>query len=56
MTPNRRRRGLALADFLAGLMIFSGTLVAFAGITGAKFEMLDATEMRGRALAPPQAH
>ena len=46
-----RRRGFALADFLAGSIIFSGTLSLFVAMTHAKFSTLEAADLRSRAEA-----
>ncbi|RMG15501.1 MAG: hypothetical protein D6731_08230 [Planctomycetota bacterium] len=47
----RRRRGFALADFVAGTVIFAGALGAFAALTRAKMTVLSQTHRRAQALA-----
>lgn len=47
----RRRRGVALADFLAGMLILGGAMTAFAAMTRSKMEALAATDQHARALA-----
>jgi hypothetical protein len=47
----QRARGFVMADFLTGTLIFSATLIAFFAMTESKFKLLDASEMRSRALA-----
>lgn len=55
MNLSRRRRnrraGFALADFLAGSMIFSATLTVFVALTRSKFDVLSASDQRSRAQA-----
>lgn len=46
-----RRRGVALADFLAGMLILAGAMTAFATMTRSKMEALAATDQHARALA-----
>lgn len=36
----RQRRGFALVDFITGTAIFAGAVLAFAGLTRTKFEVL----------------
>lgn len=47
----RWRRGFALADFLAGSIIFSGTLSLFVALTQSKYRVLEAADLRSRAEA-----
>ena len=44
------RRGFALADFMAGTLIFAGVVGVFVSLTNSKFGMLQASELRTRAL------
>ena len=48
---NARRRGIAMADFVAGTLLFSATLVVFAALTRSKFELISVTRMRAMALS-----
>lgn len=50
-----RRAGFALADFLAGSMIFSATLTVFVALTQSKFDTLSAADQRSRAQAALEA-
>lgn len=47
----RRRRGFAIADFLAGTIIFSGVLITLASMTRAKLQVLAEADAQTRALA-----
>lgn len=51
MRRSSRHRGFALADFLAGSMILSGTMALFVALTQSKFRTLEAAELRSRAQA-----
>ena len=44
MSRLRRRRGIAMADFIAGSLIFSATLGVFVGFTQLKFDTLQMAE------------
>lgn len=44
----RHGRGIALADFIAGMMIFSAVMVVFTDLTRSKFNLISATEMHQR--------
>ncbi|MEZ6186069.1 MAG: hypothetical protein R3F62_13790 [Planctomycetota bacterium] len=50
-----RRRGIAMADFIAGSLIFSATLGVFVGFTNVKFETLRQSEALSRANAAVEA-
>ncbi len=50
MMRKTRTRGMVLADFLTGTLIFSATLIAFFALTESKFKVIDASEMRTHAL------
>ena len=52
---SRRARGIVLADFITGTLIFSAALMAFFALTGSKFKLLDTCEMRTHALAAAEA-
>ena len=47
----RARRGIALADFIAGMMVFSAVIMVFAELTRSKFLLLTGSELRSRALS-----
>ncbi|MCO5165709.1 MAG: hypothetical protein M9894_04995 [Planctomycetes bacterium] len=47
----RRRRGVALADFVTGMLLLAGALGAFASITRAKFDAIAAGDQHARAVA-----
>jgi hypothetical protein len=49
--PTSRRRGFALADFLAGMMLLAGAMTAFATMTRAKLDALSMADQHARALA-----
>ena len=55
MSKLRRRRGIAMADFIAGSLIFSATLGVFVGFTQLKFETLRQAESLSRANAAVEA-
>ena len=46
----QRQSGIVLADFMAGMFLFSATMIVFAELTHSKFEMLGASHLRARAL------
>lgn len=46
-----RRAGIALADFITGMLLLAGALGAFATITRAKFDALAASDQHARAVA-----
>jgi len=50
-----RRRGIALADFVAGTVILAGVVSAFTSMTRAKFDALAEAELHGRAAIAVQA-
>lgn len=50
-----RRRGIAMADFIAGSLIFSATLGVFVGFTQLKFDTLRQTEALSRGNAAVEA-
>lgn len=51
MRRRGRRAGIALADFVTGMLLLAGALGAFAAITRAKFEALSAGDQHLRAVA-----
>lgn len=46
-----RRRGFALADFIAGTLLFTGSLVGFTVMTRSKMDALGLAEQQASALA-----
>ena len=52
---SRRRRGIVLADFVTGTIIFSAVILGFMSITQGKFRLLDAAIQRTHALAAAEA-
>lgn len=53
MTTCRRRgrRGVAIADFLAGMLVLSGALTGFAAMTRAKMDALAQSDQLARGVA-----
>lgn len=51
MTRRGRRTGIALADFVTGMLVLAGALGVFATITRSKFEALSAGDQHLRAVA-----
>lgn len=47
----QRRRGFALADFIAGTLLFTGAVVGFSTMTRAKMDALGLAEQQAAALA-----
>lgn len=47
----RRRGGVAIADFLAGMLILAGALTAFATMTRSKFDALAQSDQLARGVA-----
>ena len=47
----QRRRGFALADFIAGTLLFTGSLVSFTVMTRSKMDALELAEQQAAALA-----
>ncbi len=47
----RRRRGFALADFIGGTLLFTGSLVGFSVMTRSKMDALALAEQHASALA-----
>lgn len=45
------RRGVALADFVTGMLLLAGALGAFAAITRSKFDAIAASDQHARAVA-----
>ena len=50
-THRRRRRGFAIADFLAGMLVLAGALTAFATMTKSKMDALAQSDQLARGVA-----
>jgi hypothetical protein len=55
MRRDRRKRGMALVDFITGTLIFSATILTFGALTTSKLRLLNSGERMQHALASAEA-